>query len=467
MSNVEQMEPQKGGAAEAESPMGGAQVSGMAQSIARKAASARKAAATAGHAAGDKANAESEEAEHEEEASHHGHEVAADKGRPADVAQRGFTGSGQPLPFRSELERSFGGVDFSGVRIHTDEKAQAACKALNAHAYAMGSHIAFADASPDKKLLAHELTHVIQQGGAKGGAKKSAGVDNGEIETAGEHEAEQVEANVGEGKQAKDGLQGKKQADPEAGHEQQAGHEQAEQESSEGEASGPARKKGPALDSRFTMGMSFSPTSMEKSYEYTLWDREVPPIPIAAVPGLFFTIEPSVKVKAAGGVDWKDKNLKTNVGVEGGLLIGFTYGNKDLAALYGGIEGKVSGGFEYSKSNDSWKLEGGIKLGSNFTIGCKVAGGILDYKFDFGKVDPICTFGGLKWEKGKPFESGWFSWGEQVQQFFGMVKNTVQKAKELLAMGAEAARNAYNAAANTAKAAYRAGGDFVNWVSSW
>jgi hypothetical protein len=168
-----------------------------------------------------------------------------------------------------------------------------------------------------------------------------------------------------------------------------------------------------------------------------------------------------------GGVDWNDKALKTSVGVEGNLLVGFTYGNKELAALYGGIEGRVAGGFEYSKTNDSWKLEGGIKLASNFTIGCKVAGGILDYKFDFGKVDPICTFGGLKWEKGKPFESGWFAWGQQVQQFFGMVNNTVTKAKQLLSAGADAARSAYNAAANTAKGAYRAGADFANWVSSW
>ncbi len=453
MSNVEQMEQQKGtpplGGGEQESPFGGAQAMSMARSVARKAANAQK-------GAGPQAQAEDQhdEAQHEDEhAAHVGGEADANKGRPADIAARGFSGTAQPLPFKGELEQSFK-QDFSHVRIHTDEKAQAACKALGAHAYAMGDSIAFESANPDKKLIAHELTHVMQQTG-KGPAKKSAGVDHGEVETEGEAEAEAVEEQVGGGKPAHAGLQGKEHGEAEG--EGQTGHAPVAN-------AGPARKgKGPALDSKYTMGMSFSPSGMEKSYQYTLWDKQVPPIPIAAVPGLFFTIEPMVVAKVAGGVDWKDKALKTSVGVEGNLLVGFTYGNKELAALYGGVEGRVSGGFEYSKSNDSWKLEGGIKLASNFTIGCKVAGGILDYKFDFGKVDPICTFGGLKWEKGKPFESGWFAWGEQVQQFFGMVNKTVTKAKQLLSAGAAA----YNAAANTAKQAYRAGADFTNWVSSW
>lgn len=455
MSNVEQMErEQKPGATETESPFGGAQAMGMAQSIARKAANARKPAVPGGEE-------ETAEGEHEQDdaaKAHQGEEQEPGKGRPADIAARGFSGVGQELPYRGELEQSFK-HDFSNVRIHTDEKAQAACKALGAHAYAMGDSIAFESANPDKKLIAHELTHVIQQSG-KGPAKKSAGVDNGEIETEGESEAEEVESAVGGGRPARTAL---------AHGSKEEGEKESESESGAAPvANGPARKaKGPALDSKYTMGMAFSPQGMEKTYEYTLWDKGPPPIPIAAVPGLFFTIEPSVKVKVGGGVDWKDKNLKAGVGVEGNLLVGFTYGNKELAALYGGIEGRVAGGFEYTKSNNSWKMEGGIKLASNFTIGCKVGGGILDYKFDFGKVDPICTFGGLKWEKGKPFESGWFAWGEQVNQFFAAMNRTVTKAKQLLSAGADAARAAYSAAANTAKAAYQGGAEFANWVTSW
>jgi hypothetical protein len=59
--------------------------------------------------------------------------------------------------------------DFSGVRIHTDEAAVASVRELNARAYTVGNHIAFdaGEYSPGtaagRQLLAHELTHTIQQ----------------------------------------------------------------------------------------------------------------------------------------------------------------------------------------------------------------------------------------------------------------------------------------------------------------
>ena len=59
--------------------------------------------------------------------------------------------------------------DFSGVRVHTDEKAAEAARAINSLAFTVGQDIFFgsgqyAPNSPfGKKLLAHELTHVAQQ----------------------------------------------------------------------------------------------------------------------------------------------------------------------------------------------------------------------------------------------------------------------------------------------------------------
>ena len=59
--------------------------------------------------------------------------------------------------------------DFSQVRIHTDTRAAESAQAVNALAYTIGSDIVFdtAQYAPDsytgKQLLAHELTHVIQQ----------------------------------------------------------------------------------------------------------------------------------------------------------------------------------------------------------------------------------------------------------------------------------------------------------------
>ncbi len=80
--------------------------------------------------------------------------------------------SGQAL---SESNRSFFeprfGQDFSNVRIHTDSVAAKSAQSINALAYTTGNNIVFNSGqySPEsdsgKRLMAHELTHVVQQSG--------------------------------------------------------------------------------------------------------------------------------------------------------------------------------------------------------------------------------------------------------------------------------------------------------------
>lgn len=78
--------------------------------------------------------------------------------------------SGQPLdaPTRAFMEPRFG-QDFSRVRIHTDEEAANSARSVQARAYTVGHHIVFGSGeyavatAEGKKLLAHELTHVVQQ----------------------------------------------------------------------------------------------------------------------------------------------------------------------------------------------------------------------------------------------------------------------------------------------------------------
>jgi hypothetical protein len=79
-------------------------------------------------------------------------------------------GPGQPLDraTRSFMESRFA-HDFSGVRVHADEEAAGSARALNALAYTSGQSIVFGTAQYNpgndagRRLLAHELTHVIQQ----------------------------------------------------------------------------------------------------------------------------------------------------------------------------------------------------------------------------------------------------------------------------------------------------------------
>ncbi len=88
----------------------------------------------------------------------------------AEQAQKALRAPGQPLDSatRAFMEPRFG-HDFSHVRIHTDEHAAMSAQALNAHAYTVGSDIVFdrgrfdARGAEGRQLLAHELTHVIQQ----------------------------------------------------------------------------------------------------------------------------------------------------------------------------------------------------------------------------------------------------------------------------------------------------------------
>lgn len=107
--------------------------------------------------------------------------VTADAGCVSTAVDDGLAaarGGGRPLEggLRSPLERAFG-ADLHGVRIHDDPRAHALSQGLEARAFTRGSDVYFARGAyrpreaPGLRLLAHELTHVLQQrGGDAGGA---------------------------------------------------------------------------------------------------------------------------------------------------------------------------------------------------------------------------------------------------------------------------------------------------------
>lgn len=84
---------------------------------------------------------------------------------------RSSKGGGSPMDesTRSQMESGFG-ADFSGVRIHNDSNAVQMNKDLGAQAFANGNDIYFNEGKYDpsskdgQHLLAHELTHTVQQG---------------------------------------------------------------------------------------------------------------------------------------------------------------------------------------------------------------------------------------------------------------------------------------------------------------
>ncbi|MFB2881324.1 DUF4157 domain-containing protein [Floridanema aerugineum] len=89
-----------------------------------------------------------------------------------DTAINSARGGGQPL--EAGLQRSMGqamGADFSGVKVHTDAQADQLNRSVQARAFTTGQDVFFRQGEYNpgsrggQELIAHELTHVVQQNG--------------------------------------------------------------------------------------------------------------------------------------------------------------------------------------------------------------------------------------------------------------------------------------------------------------
>ena len=102
-------------------------------------------------------------------------------------------GTGQRLTDRNlrQYSRKFG-RDMSDVHVHTDAESDTISRSLNARAFTIGSDVFLTKGidpeggGRDAQTMAHELTHVVQQGGHGGGGRLKLGA----ADTAQEHEAE-------------------------------------------------------------------------------------------------------------------------------------------------------------------------------------------------------------------------------------------------------------------------------------
>jgi hypothetical protein len=114
------------------------------------------------------------------------HEVLNSSGQPLDENTRAF------------MEPRFG-HDFSQVRVHTDSRAAESARAVNALAYSVGRKVVFGTGqyapatSTGKQLLAHELTHVVQQGQQD---LSTIALMIGEVDSSSEREADQISRKI-------------------------------------------------------------------------------------------------------------------------------------------------------------------------------------------------------------------------------------------------------------------------------
>jgi hypothetical protein len=99
-----------------------------------------------------------------------GGELSAPAEQRIEAARR----QGRPLPegVRRSMEAAFG-ADFSGIRVNTGREAEALNETVGAVAFTVGGDIFLGRSAPQlssssgEKLLAHELTHTLQQGAAR------------------------------------------------------------------------------------------------------------------------------------------------------------------------------------------------------------------------------------------------------------------------------------------------------------
>lgn len=384
---------------------------------------------------------------------------------PEQTADAGFTGTPMALPYKAELEQSFG-RSLDGIEAYADPAAKHASSRLNANAYAAGNKIAFSSDKPSKSLVAHEVTHVLQSSGgmAAGGG---AGID-----TSGEHEAEKVEGAVAKGKPASSALK----TDPRKA----------------GAAAGGAiqRSTGRPARSANVIMTTFSPSFFEHGGTHELWAPHHPITFPTTVPLLNLFFEPMVTVNVAGGVDWSRHVAQGRATVDGSVGVGVSYGNHAVAEVYGSMEATASGGLRYeigpgagqeegnhggaqhghaeahggsghagSGHSNNWMIDGSIKLETAFNVGVRLGGGIIDKRFQFGNLE-IGQLTGLRWVNGQ-FQRGavGWHWGHQIQAFFTEVQQQIHRAEEIMRAGERAleAVNPWNAVTSIAGWIYRGG----------
>jgi outer membrane protein OmpA-like peptidoglycan-associated protein len=109
---------------------------------------------------------------------------AADAGESAAPELLRTLGPGRPLDMatRAFMEPRFD-HDFGAVRVHNDAPADSSARSINALAFTYGRDLVFRaghyapDSSSGRELLAHELAHVVQQGGSSPRLQRQSGDD--------------------------------------------------------------------------------------------------------------------------------------------------------------------------------------------------------------------------------------------------------------------------------------------------
>jgi hypothetical protein len=212
---------------------------------------------------------------------------------------------------------------------------------------------------------------------------------------------------------------------------------------------------------KFGISMGFSTEGFKKANEYEIWKPSNSlDIPIAGP--LHVKIAPAVKVFGQVSADWAGKNANTaafDLGVKGSIGVGLGLGSSKLAEVYATLNPTITGAATL-RIGQGWSLKAGIKVNVTGKIGVKLAG-VVDKYFQFANWD-MFSITGIHIDDKKGFDSSklGFEWGKDLLAVFEAIESALNYTAEKMRAVADGAKNAYNAAAQTA-------GDFVDFVTSW
>lgn len=359
---------------------------------------------------------------------------SAQFGSPGDAAQAGFGEGGGAVPYQAEMEESFG-VSFAGVEAHRGPAAKQANTALDAQAYTMGDQMAFADRDPRKSLVAHELTHTLQQQGRTGPALKASGGGGGVgVDTAGEAQAEAVEAAVAGGGKASDVL-------------------------------GPISAAGArdeAIQRKYGLSMTFSTEGFKRDHEYKLWGTAAR-IPLGTLPA-FFLIDPSVKVFQTVGVGVRDGgNMSMGLGVKGSVGLGFSAGVPNVFEPYLTGNPTVTGqGMLKLGQGSQFALTAGVDFSVAGFIGAKI-GGVFNPRFKLGGVDIFKLTGIYIDNNGFDGSKIGFRWSDEVQAAFDALADLYEYVMSGVGAAADWAAGTATAVADGYRESWRRFNSLFSW----
>ncbi|MBN1945493.1 MAG: DUF4157 domain-containing protein [Bradymonadales bacterium] len=325
---------------------------------------------------------------------------------PTSIAREGVKGPSRGIPFKSEMEQAFG-TDLAAVQCHTDSVANTACARLGARAFTLGNHIAFDGSSPSRGVVAHEVAHVFQQSGQsrKTGSKRSG------VDTSGEPQAQAVQRAVESG-QSVDSV-----APDLAVHTIESREEET-----------PALLANPA-SSLFTIGLEFSPDDFLTGFEYTIWDRDLFPIPIAP-PFLLMSIKPFAKVRGAVGGRWSGEEgtgVQMQVEASGGITLRLFSGKQGVIELY--LDGSTSldgSGRLLRRHDNSTHLSVDLTASITGSIGLELGGGWLDLSYQLGSID-LFRLRNIVFDSGEFRPQGvTFEWGPEISAIFDNIVNIIE-----------------------------------------